>query len=77
MPKGEHFKKPNPRNTQVSFKVNEAEWSTLQQLANERGMSIPQWLRLQITETNPPQNIPSNNLPPSNVTGKEQQMTLF
>ncbi len=48
MPRGEHFKKENPRNIQVSFKVNESELVLLKAIAAEEGMSIPQWLRKHI-----------------------------
>lgn len=70
MPKGEHFKKPNPRNTQVSFKVNDAEWQRLKDLADGTGVSIPQWLRLQIDK---------GKAGGAKINGKKekQQMTLF
>ncbi|MDH5474954.1 MAG: hypothetical protein OEX22_04625 [Cyclobacteriaceae bacterium] len=49
MPKGAHFKKENPRNHQVSFKVNQTELDQLRKLTEERGLSIPEWLRSHIT----------------------------
>lgn len=48
MPKGEHFKKDNPRIHQVSFKVNKTELEQLQKVVNEAGMSVPEWIRSQI-----------------------------
>ncbi|MDH5366272.1 MAG: hypothetical protein OEW67_04750 [Cyclobacteriaceae bacterium] len=48
MPKGEHFKKENPRNYQVSFKVNKTELDQLRKLTQESGLSIPEWLRSHI-----------------------------
>ena len=48
MPKGEHFKKPNPRINQVSFKVSDKELSRLQSLAALKGLSVPEWIRVQI-----------------------------
>ncbi len=70
MPKGEHFKKQNPRNTQVSFKVNEEEWGKLSELAGTMSMSVPQWLRSQIER---------GGKPAQKSTGKkaQKQMTLF
>lgn len=48
MPKGDHFKKANPRNYQVSFKVNKTELEQLRMLAEEKNVSIPEWLRSHI-----------------------------
>jgi hypothetical protein len=48
MPKGEHFKKPNPRINQVSFKVNDKELAALKSICNTAGLSIPEWIRKQI-----------------------------
>lgn len=50
MPRGAHFKKPNPRIIQVSFKVNAAEHKKLRQLSAAEGTSIPDWLREQINK---------------------------
>lgn len=50
MPRGAHFKKPNPRIIQVSFKVNAAEHQKLRQLASAEDTSIPDWLREQINK---------------------------
>lgn len=52
MPKGEHFKKDNPRIHQVSFKVNKTELEQLQKVVGEAGMSIPEWIRSQIDKPN-------------------------
>ena len=49
MPKGEHFKKKNPRNFQVSFKVNQTELDLLNKLANQHNLSVAEWLRSHIT----------------------------
>lgn len=50
MPKGEHFKKDNPRIHQISFKVNKTELEYLQQVVKEAHLSIPEWIRQQITD---------------------------
>lgn len=76
MPKGEHFKKPNPRNTQISFKVNEAESEKLQALAKQAGMSIPQWLRLQIEKGRTVIETVSST-PRAGDKKEEKQMSLF
>ena len=49
MPRGEHFKKENPRIHQVSFKVNETELKQLNQIASNAGIPVAQWLRNCIT----------------------------
>ena len=51
MPKGEHFKKVNPRIHQVSFKVNKSELDQLNKIVSDVGMSIPEWIREQIMDT--------------------------
>lgn len=76
MPKGEHFKKPNPRNTQISFKVNESESEKLQALAQQAGMSIPQWLRLQIEKGRTVIETVSSPSRPGDKK-EQQQMSLF
>ena len=48
MPKGEHFKKPNPRINQVSFKVSDKELEALRTLAKAEGLSVPEWIRTKI-----------------------------
>ena len=48
MPKGEHFKKENPRNFQVSFKVNQIELDLLKEVAAKNNLSIAEWLRSNI-----------------------------
>ena len=48
MPRGEHFKKENPRINQVSFKVNDSELKALQDLAKKEGIAVATWLRNQI-----------------------------
>ena len=53
MPKGEHFKKENPRIHQVSFKVNKTELEQLQLVVKEANLSIPEWIRKQITDPQP------------------------
>lgn len=50
MPKGEHFKKKNPRNFQVSFKVNQTELDLLNDLANKNNLSVAEWLRSHIKQ---------------------------
>ena len=45
MPKGEHFKKPNPRIHQVSFKLNATELAEMKRIVSESGKSLPQFLR--------------------------------
>lgn len=50
MPKGEHFKKDNPRIHQISFKVNKTELEQLQQVVKEANLSIPEWIRQQIVD---------------------------
>ncbi|NMM50008.1 hypothetical protein [Marinigracilibium pacificum] len=49
MPKGEHFKKNNPRIHQVSFKVNATELSELKQILAKEKMGMAEWFRSQIT----------------------------
>ena len=49
MPRGEHFKKENPRINQVSFKVSDSELVQLKKIAKQVNMSIAEWLRGQIT----------------------------
>ncbi len=48
MPKGEHFKKPNPRIIQISFKVNGLELEKLNKVSASKNLSIPDWIRSQI-----------------------------
>ena len=48
MPRGEHFKKENPRINQVSFKVNDAELKLLNELAKREKISVAHWLRARI-----------------------------
>lgn len=50
MPKGEHFKKDNPRIIQVSFKVNKKEHEELKLQAQRKGKSVPEWIRERITK---------------------------
>ncbi|QCK15115.1 hypothetical protein [Mangrovivirga cuniculi] len=50
MPKGEHFKKDNPRIHQVSFKVNATELSSLKQIIEKENMGMAEWFRHQITQ---------------------------
>ena len=45
MPKGEHFKKPNPRIHQVSFKLNATELAEMKRIVSDSGKSLPQFLR--------------------------------
>ena len=45
MPRGEHFKKENPRINQVSFKVSDSELVKLKELAEKDNLSIAMWLR--------------------------------
>ncbi|MDB4835166.1 hypothetical protein OAH12_01125 [Cyclobacteriaceae bacterium] len=52
MPRGEHFKKDNPRINQVSFKVNDTELTLLQEHAKKANLSIAKWLRGHITGEN-------------------------
>ena len=54
MPKGAHFKKDNPRNYQVSFKVNQTELAQLKELAAAQNLSIPEWIRTHIHGTATP-----------------------
>ena len=53
MPRGEHFKKDNPRINQVSFKVNDSELVKLKEIANSENVSIAVWLRNQILKPQP------------------------
>lgn len=84
MPKGEHFKKPNPRINQVSFKVNDKELKKLQTLASDKDMSIPEWIRLQINlgveivkkEEVIPSSVPSD-IKKNDDDVAENQMSLF
>tara|TARA_B100000809_G_scaffold164331_1_gene161692 strand:- start:734 stop:1060 length:327 start_codon:yes stop_codon:yes gene_type:complete len=48
MPRGEHFKKENPRINQVSFKVSDSELVQLKDIAKGEGISVATWLREQI-----------------------------
>jgi hypothetical protein len=48
MPRGEHFKKDNPRINQVSFKVNDSELVQLKEIAKKNNVSVAVWLRNQI-----------------------------
>jgi len=48
MPRGEHFKKENPRINQVSFKVSDDELVALKDLAKINNVSVAIWLRNQI-----------------------------
>lgn len=50
MPKGEHFKKDNPRIIQVSFKVNKKEHEELKLQAHKIGKSVPEWIRERLTK---------------------------
>lgn len=50
MPKGEHFKKDNPRNYQVSFKVNKSELDKLKSLLSKSNTSLPEFFRSVINE---------------------------
>ncbi|MCX2744231.1 hypothetical protein OO013_10160 [Mangrovivirga sp. M17] len=50
MPKGEHFKKDNPRIHQVSFKVNATELSSLKQILEKENMGMAEWFRHQIIQ---------------------------
>lgn len=50
MARGDHFKKPNPRNYQISFKVNDVEQSRLNVLAKAKNMTVAEWIREQIDE---------------------------
>jgi len=45
MPKGEHFKKDNPRIYQVSFKVNKTELDNLKEICKEQGISTAVFFR--------------------------------
>ena len=60
MPRGEHFKKENPRINQVSFKVSDSELLQLRNIAKEAKLSIAEWLRGQITI---PQKEANNKVP--------------
>jgi len=86
MPKGEHFKKDNPRNYQVSFKVNKSELELLRRLAAEKNQSIPIWLRSHITDEEPTAKpapiIPvkkkaSNKKATKSPSGTSDQTSLF
>jgi hypothetical protein len=63
MPKGEHFKKENPRIHQVSFKVNKTELEQLQAVVKQANVSIPEWIRGQIIS-------PTKNVAPAKVAVK-------
>ncbi len=82
MPKGEHFKKPNPRINQVSFKVNDKELEKLNKLAGAANMSIPEWLRSLINEdikTESAETAKKNNSTRTyeDSKPKDSQMSLF
>ncbi len=57
MPRGEHFKKDNPRINQVSFKVNDNELVELKEIAKKANQSVAEWLRGQISVPNTAQPI--------------------
>lgn len=85
MPKGEHFKKENPRNHQISFKVNKTELDQLRKLTQESGLSIPEWLRSHIT-SNEKIPVPPKTKPVKKIAKKtndsvgenrEDQTSLF
>lgn len=48
MPKGEHFKKENPRIHQISVKLNKTELEKLKRICKEKNISIPEWVRIQL-----------------------------
>jgi seryl-tRNA synthetase len=48
MPKGDHFKKTEPRIHQISFKVSAKELEKIEALAQNKAMTIPEWIREQI-----------------------------
>ena len=54
MPRGEHFKKDNPRINQVSFKVSDTELVQLKEIASKENLSVAEWLRGKITSLEQP-----------------------
>jgi len=84
MPKGEHFKKKNPRNFQVSFKVNQTELDLLNDLAKKNNVSVAEWLRSHITFENtavvsqkPVKSIPKKKPTTTKEVIKGDQTSLF
>jgi|GEM_PF-3772117 len=85
MPKGEHFKKENPRIHQVSFKVNKTELEQLQEVVRKANVSIPEWIRGQIicpTKTRVPAKVSKPKkvkvaAPADNGVHKGEQTSLF
>ena len=89
MPKGEHFKKDNPRIHQVSFKVNKTELDLLQKKVKETNVSIPEWIRQHITSDSAvgkvmtkkkvaPKKIKKKNIDgPTDGVHKGEQTSLF
>ena len=68
MPKGEHFKKDNPRIHQVSFKVNKTELDLLQQKVKEANVSIPEWIRQHITSDSSVEKVVAKKKAPTKKT---------
>jgi hypothetical protein len=86
MPKGEHFKKENPRIHQVSFKVNKTELEQLQKVVKDANLSIPEWIRQQIISpvkviiAKPKASNPKKPKPeelPDNGVHKGEQTSMF
>ena len=78
MPKGEHFKKPNPRINQVSFKVNDIELEKLNELVSRLNTSVPEWIRSQIHQSYEALPKIKPEVAPENNDGEiENQMSLF
>lgn len=85
MPKGEHFKKENPRIYQVSFKVNKDELDVLKGICDAQKLSTAEFLRDQIlnfdsnNEAKPKKAIVSNTMSKveSETKKKGEQMSMF
>ena len=78
MPKGAHFKKENPRIYQVSFKVNKTELERLQEVVKKANLSVPEWIRQQVTSGKTTAR-KTQKTKPSLDTGvhKGQQISMF
>ena len=72
MPKGAHFKKENPRNYQVSFKVNITELEKLRLLALKARQSVPEWLRAHIVMD----TTDLSSIKPKEVVKKEKKAAI-
>lgn len=80
MPKGEHFKKENPRIHQVSVKLNKTELEKLKRICKEKNISIPEWMRIQLNADQPSKPVkpkPEKKENKNQADGPGNQISLF